>query len=157
MHAVHVHDRHIPGRPVVAHAVVDLVALPIEYVERRLVHVAVLLRPASRAVFLEVHVQRLRHPVHGLDEVLAEGLRPIVERELAALDDARQAAQARKLVLQAVLSLDAAHEDAVLLAAVVRFLTHGLLRSFTFPCRKSLRTASPTYRTRRALRALPPT
>src|SRR5882724_712397 len=125
MHAVHVHDRHVPGRPVVAHAVVDLVALAVEDVERSLVHVAVLLRPASRAVFLQMHVERLRHPVHRLDEVLAEGLRAVVEEQVLALDHARQAAQARELVLQAVLSLDPAHEDAVLLAAVVRFLAHG--------------------------------
>src|SRR3989475_11697144 len=46
------------------------------------------------------------------------------EEEVLALDHARQAAQARELVLEAVLSLDAAHEDAVPLAAVVRFLGH---------------------------------
>src|SRR5205823_2929628 len=69
--------------------------------------------------------------VDRLDEVLAEGLGPVVEEEVLALDHARQTAQARELVLQAVLPLDSAHEDTVFLAAVVRFLAHRFAPSST--------------------------
>src|SRR5437763_16827204 len=149
MHAVHVDDRDVSRGPVVAHAVMDLVTLAVENVERRLVNVAVLLRAASGAVLLQVHVQRLRHAVDRLDEVLAEGLGPVVEEEVLALDHARQTAQARELVLQAVLPLDSADEDPVLLAAVVRFLAHRFAPSSTDPCRYSLLTGSASFRTRR--------
>ena len=59
VHAVVVHDRDVARLPVVAHAVVDLVARAVEDVERRLVDVAVLLRFSARPVFLEVEVERL--------------------------------------------------------------------------------------------------
>ena len=121
------HDRHVARRPVVADAVVDLVAAAVEDVERRLVHVPVLLRAPARRVLLEVDVQRLPQAVDRLDEVLGEGLRAVVEGELAALDHARQRAQPRELVLQAVLALDAADEHAVLLARVMRVFAHGYL------------------------------
>jgi hypothetical protein len=57
-----------------------------------------------------------RQPVDRLDEVLAERLRPVVERQLFPADDARHGAQPRELRLQAVVALDAAHEQARLLA-----------------------------------------
>ena len=60
VHAVHVHDRDVARLPVVAHAVVDLVADAVEDVEGGLVDVAVLLRAPAGRVLLEVHVQRLR-------------------------------------------------------------------------------------------------
>ena len=56
VHAVVVHDRDVARLPVVAHAVVDLVALAVEDVERRLVDVAVLLRLAAGRVLLEVQM-----------------------------------------------------------------------------------------------------
>ena len=49
VHAVVVHDGDVARLPVVAHAVVDLVALAVEDVEGRLVDVAVLLRLPARA------------------------------------------------------------------------------------------------------------
>ena len=112
VHAVVVHDRHVARLPVVADAVVDLVALAVQDVERRLVDVAVLLVRAARRVLLEVDVQRLRHAVDRLDEMLGERLRAVLELHLLAADDARQRAQARELVLQAVLALDRADEAA---------------------------------------------
>jgi len=56
--------------------------------------------------------------------------RRLEEQVLDPWTHARQAAQARELVLQAVLSLDPAHEDAVLLLLVVRFLAIVALRFF---------------------------
>src|SRR6185437_1450414 len=94
---------------------------------------------------LEVHMEHLREPVLRLDEVLAEGLRAVVEEEVLPLHHPRHVAQALQLVLQAVLALDAAHEDAVLLAAVVRFLAHLPLPGSWFSARRarrSRRTAS---------------
>ena len=99
VHAVVVHDRHVSSLPVVPDAIVDLVALAIEYVERGLVDVTVLLRLAAGTVFLEVDMQRLRDPVVGLDVVAAVGLRPVDELDLAALAYPRQRAQPRELVL----------------------------------------------------------
>src|SRR6185437_17152645 len=105
---------------------------------------------------LEVHMEHLREPVLRLDEVLAEGLRAVVEEEVLPLHHPRHVAQALQLVLEAVLALDAAHEDAVLLAAVVRFLAQAPL--LTFSCRrKAPNRASPTSRTGRAARARPRT
>ena len=63
-------------------------------------------------------------PVGRLHVVLAERLRPVVELELRAPDDARHRAQPRQLVLQAVVALDAAHEHALLLAREMGLFTH---------------------------------
>jgi hypothetical protein len=87
--------------------------------------VAVLLGAATRRVFLEVDVQGLGEAVDRLDKVLAEGLRAVVEAQVLALDDPRHGAQALELFLEAVLPLDCADEDPILLAAVVRLFTHG--------------------------------
>src|SRR5678810_898271 len=73
VHAVVMHDRDVAGLPVVAHAIVDLVADAVEDVERRLVDMAMLLRLAPGPVFLEVQVKRLRDPVFRLDVVPAPG------------------------------------------------------------------------------------
>src|SRR3970282_979244 len=108
---------------------VDLLAHAVEDVERRLVHVAVLLRLPARRVFLEMQVKHLRDAVLRLDVMPAVGRRAVDELDLLALAHARHGAQAGELVLQAVLALDAADEDAVLLAVIVRFRTHQL--SFT--------------------------
>ena len=74
-------------------------------------------------------MQRLRQSIDRLDEMLAEGLRAIVERELAATDDARHRAQPRELFLQVVVSLGAAHEYTRFLGGEMRFFAHGGLRS----------------------------
>src|SRR5205823_9032785 len=93
MHAVIVDDRNVAGLPVVAHAVVHLVAGAVEDVERRLVDVAMLAVDTARRVFLEVDMQRLRKSIGGLDVMPAESLRPVVELEVAALDDAGRRAK----------------------------------------------------------------
>ena len=85
VHAVVVHDRDVAGLPVVADAVVDLVALAVEDVERRFVDVTVLLRLAARPVLLEMQVERLRDAVLGLDVVPAVGLRAVDELDRRAL------------------------------------------------------------------------
>ena len=72
VHAVVVHDGDVARLPVVADAVVDLVAVAVEDVEGRLVDVAVLLRLAARAVFLEMDVEGLGDAVLRLDVVPAE-------------------------------------------------------------------------------------
>jgi hypothetical protein len=79
VHAVVVHDRHVARLPVVAHAVVHLVALAVEDVERGLVHVPVLLRPGARTVFFQVQVKHLRDAVLRLDVMAAVGLRAVGE------------------------------------------------------------------------------
>src|SRR5665213_323217 len=122
VHAIVVDDRDVARLPVVPDAVVHLVALAVEDVERRLVHVAVLLRARARTVVLEMEVESLGDAVLGLDVVAAVGLGAVVELDLGALAHPRHRAQPRELVLQAVLALDRAHEDAVLLAVVVRFV-----------------------------------
>src|SRR6266568_6422100 len=104
VHAVVVHDRHVSSLPVVADAVVDLIAPPVQYVERGFIDVAVLLGLAAGTVFLEVDMQRLRDPVVGLDVVAAVGLRPVAESDLAALSYPRQGAQPRELLLELVLN-----------------------------------------------------
>src|SRR6185503_16014369 len=124
VHAVVVDDRDVARLPVVAHAVVDLVADAVEDVERRLVDVAVLLRAATGPVLLEVQMEHLRDAVLRLDVVPAPGLRAVDELDLLALAHAWHGAQPLQLVLQAVLALDGTDEDAVLLAVIVRFRAH---------------------------------
>ena len=80
VHAVVVDDDGVARFPVVADAVVDLVALAVEDVERRLVHVPVLLvarRPGaySSRWMCSVCVT----PVDRLDVMPAERLRAVVE------------------------------------------------------------------------------
>ena len=101
--------------PVVAHAVVNLVAFAVEDVERRLVHVAVLLRFRPGPPLLEVEVEHLRDAVLRLDVVAAEGLRAVDELDLAPLPHARHRPQPRELLLQVVVPLDGADEDPILL------------------------------------------
>src|SRR5262245_17409838 len=72
-----------------------------------------------------MQVEHLRDAVLRLDVVAAPGLRAVDELDLAALAHARHRAQALQLVLEAVLPLDRADEDAVLLAVIVRFSSHG--------------------------------
>ena len=60
VHAVVVNDHGVARFPVVADAVVDFVAFAVEDVERRLVHVPMLLVLPVPGVLLEMHVQRLR-------------------------------------------------------------------------------------------------
>ena len=90
VHAVVVHDRDVAGFPVVALSVVDLVALAVEDVEERFVDVTVRLRLAAGRVFFEMDVQRLRHPVLGLHEVLRKGLGAGLKPERRALYDTGQ-------------------------------------------------------------------
>src|SRR5215510_4981695 len=125
MHAVVVHDRDVAGLPVVAHAVVDLVAGAVEDVEGGLIDMAVLLGGAARRVFLEVDVQRLRAPVLGLHIVAAEVLRSAIEPQILALDHAWHRAQPAKLVLEAVLALERTYENAVAIR-IVLLVTHGV-------------------------------
>ena len=108
--------------PVVADAVVNLVAFAVEDVERRLVHVAVLLRPGPRAPLLDVEVEHLGDAVLRLDVVAAERLRAVGELDLAPLAHARHRPEARELVLQVVVPLERADEDPILLRVVVRFV-----------------------------------
>src|SRR6266581_7300187 len=128
VHAVVVHDRHVSSLPVVADAVVDLIAPPVQYVERGFIDVAVLLRLAAGTVFLEMDMQRLRDPVFGLDVVTAVGLRAVDKLDLAALSYPREGAQARELVLGLVMAGDPPHEYPVSLAGVMRFDAHLRLR-----------------------------
>ncbi len=65
MHAVVVDDGDIAGLPVVADAVVNLVACTVKDVEGGLVDVPVLLRGAAGRVFLEVDVERLGAARHS--------------------------------------------------------------------------------------------
>jgi hypothetical protein len=88
----------------------------------------VLLRLPARRVFLEVQVEGLGDAVLGLDVVAAVGLRPVAELEVLGLAHARHVAQALQLVLQAVLPGDAADEDPVLLAVVVRLVLDEVAR-----------------------------
>src|ERR1700676_2796053 len=96
------HDRDVAGLPIVANAVVNLVARAVEDVERRLVDMAVLLGGAAGRIFLEMDVERLGAAVLGLDVMAAEMLRSAVELELLALDDPRHRPQPAELVLEAV-------------------------------------------------------
>ena len=153
VHAIVMHDRDVAGLPVVADAVVDLVAGAVEDVERGLVDVAVLLGGAAGRIFLEMDVQRLGAAVLRLDVVAAEMLRAAVELELLALDDARHRAQPAELVLEAVLAFERADEDAVPcpdraachpLAALLRGRASARLIGDDFACR-----AYPTCRSRR--------
>src|ERR687886_110704 len=63
--------------------------------------------------------------------MLRERLRAIHELVLASLDHTRLRAQSRELLLETVLALNAAHEHAVFLARVMRFLGHPY---FAPPC-----------------------
>src|ERR1700730_304030 len=121
VHAIVMHDRDIAGLPVVADAVVNLVARPVENVEGRLVDMAVLLGGAAWRIFLEMDVQRLGAAILRLDVVAAEMLRAAVELELLALDDPRHRPQPAELVLEAVGPGELAHENAVLARIVLSF------------------------------------
>src|SRR5262249_20836933 len=123
----------------------------------------------ARGVLLEVQVKELADSVLRLHVVPAESLRAIDELDVLRLAHARHRAQALQLVLQAVLPLDAADEDAVLLAVVVRFGAHQ--SSFTIVSRRARparasragpppgrsRSGCPSARRRRALRCAPRT
>ena len=143
VHAVVVHDRDVAGFPLVPDAVVNLGALAVEDVEHRFVDVAVLLRLAARRVLFEMDVQRLPEPVFGLHVVLGERLRAGSEVHGAPLLDARQIAQARQLVLEAVLAADLADEHALVSRVVMRFVAHfGHFPGFSDPtCRRPVASA----------------
>src|SRR5580700_9824569 len=121
--AIVVHDGDVAGLPVVAHAIVDLVAGTVENVERRLVDMAVLLGSAARRIFLEMDVQRLAQAVLGLDIVAAEMLRAAVELGFLAFDHPRLGAQALELVGEAISTGDGTNEDPFLVRVVLA-LTH---------------------------------
>ena len=70
-------------------------------------------------------MEHLRDAVLRLDVMAAVGLRAVDELELLALAHARHRAQPRELLLQAVLALDRADENPVLLAVVVRLGAHS--------------------------------
>src|SRR6267142_2630142 len=118
--AVVVDDGDVAGFPVVADAVVNLVALAVEDVERRFVDVAVLLRVAARRVLLEVDVKHLREAVLRLDVVAAVRLRAVVESDQPSFPYPRHRPQPRELLPQVVGTRDRANEDTVLLAVIVR-------------------------------------
>src|SRR5207245_61801 len=84
----------------------------VEDVERRLVDVAVLLRPAARSVLLEVKMEHLRDAVLRLDIVPAVGLRSVDEPQLLSLPHAPHGAPPRALLAQAVLPLEGARGPA---------------------------------------------
>src|SRR3954466_8730084 len=109
------HDGNVARLPVVADAVMDLVAAAVENVERGFVDVAVLLGGAAGGIFLEVDVQRLGAAVLRLAVITTELLGPPGELEILALDHARHRAQAAKLVTQAVFAFQGADENAVAL------------------------------------------
>src|SRR5437773_9819447 len=75
-------------------------------------------------------MEHLRDAVLRLDIVPAVGLRSVDEPELLSLPHARHGAQPRELLAQAVLPLAGAHEDAVLLAVIVRFGAHAVLLAY---------------------------
>src|SRR5262245_30802371 len=119
VHAVVVHDDGITCFPVVADAVVNLVAFAVEDVEGRLIHVPVLLIVSARRILLEMDVQRLCQAVDWLDVVPAEGLRAVSELQLAPADHTRHRSQPGKLLPEVVITFDATHEGARLLARVM--------------------------------------
>src|SRR5918997_10199 len=82
VHAVVVHDGDVARLPVVADAVVDLVALAVEDVEGGLVDVPVLLRRAARTILLEMDMEHLADAVLRLDVVAAVGLRAAHETDV---------------------------------------------------------------------------
>src|SRR4029077_19555093 len=100
MYAIVMNDGDVPGLPIVADAVVDLITRPVKNVERRLVDVAVLLGLAAWRVLLQVNVKRLGAPVLRLDIVAALMVRAAPGRSILSLDDPRQAPQAIELLLE---------------------------------------------------------
>src|SRR5580765_2822671 len=120
VHAVVVDDGDVARFPVVANAVMNLVAFAVEDVEGRLVDVAVLLRMTARRVLLEVDVKHLRDTILRLDVMTAVRLGAIVEPDQAPLPHARHRSKTRELVFQVVGTGNRANEDAVLLAVIVR-------------------------------------
>lgn len=123
MHTVVVHDHHVTGRPVVPLAVVDLVADAVENVERRFVHVSVLLRLTSGAVFLEMDMEQLADAVLRLDVMTAIGLGPVYELDFRGLAHPWLGTKTHQLLAQVVLAFDRSDEDTVLLAVVKRSLS----------------------------------
>ena len=138
--AIVVHDRDVAGLPVVADAVVDLVAGAVENVEDRLVHVAVLLGGAARRIFLEMDVQRLAQAVLGLDIVAAEMLRAAVELGFLAFDHPRHGAQALELIVKAISAVDGANEDPFLVRVVLALAHVSSSSAFVAPSGSMHRT-----------------
>src|SRR5215475_4467763 len=111
--SLHPDDHGVACFPVVAAAVVDVVALALEHEEHRAVHVAVLAGLAARRIDLHVGLDRLRD-LHGLriDDLLAVAPRTTLPLEVAGAIDPRLAVE---LVHQvAVGALERAHEHAML-------------------------------------------
>src|SRR5438046_10018503 len=75
-------------------------------------------------------MEQLRDAVLRLDIVPAVGPRSVDEPQLLSLPHARHGAQPRELLAQAVLPLEGAHEDAVLLAVIVRFGARAVLPGY---------------------------
>ncbi len=69
VNAIVVHNRDIPGLPVIPDIVVNLVSLAVEDVERSFVHMAVLLASAAWPVFFQMQVKQLADAVLGFDIV----------------------------------------------------------------------------------------
>src|SRR5258705_759730 len=138
--AVVVDDGDVAGLPVVADAVVNLVALAVEDVERRFVDVAVLLRVPARRVLLEVDVKHLREAVLRLNVVAAVRLRAVVEPDQASFPYPRHRPQPRELLPQVFGARDRAKEDTVLFAVIIRLAEDDFLddtRAFYFPDHRS--------------------
>src|SRR5581483_5283139 len=110
------------GLPIVADAVVDLVCAPVQNIKRRLVHMAVLLRLAARAVFFQMNMERLGDAVFRLDVVFAPGLRAVGEVDLPPLAHARQRTQPLQLGFEVIDAGDRADKHAVGLAVIMRFV-----------------------------------
>src|SRR5216683_6745212 len=131
VHAVVMDDRDVAGLPIVANAVVDLVARAIENVERGLVDVPVLLGLAARRILLEMDVKGLGASVLGLDIMAAEMLRAAVKLEILSLDDPRQAPQPVEFLLETVGACQGADENP-LLVRIMLLAAHAPPREGAF-------------------------
>src|SRR5262245_33579643 len=144
VHAVVVHDRDVPGLPIVAEIVMNLVTGAVEDVEGGLVDMAMLLAPATRTVFLDMQMKVLGNAVLRLDIMSGIGLRPVDEADFARLAHPRHGAQPFELFAKVISALNRADEYPVLFRMII---TGGL---FGLRCRRCLfsivHAASPRRR-----------
>src|SRR5262252_9988292 len=131
VHAVVMDDRDVAGLPIVTNAVMDFVARSIENIERRLIHMSVLLGLAAGGILLEMKVKRLGAPVLRLDIMAAEMLRATVQLEILALDDSRQAPQPIEFLLETVGARQGADKNP-LPVRIMLLVTHALPREGAF-------------------------
>ena len=94
MDTIVVHDGHVTGLPIVADAVMHLVAFAIQNVEGGFVDMPVLLALAAGAVFLKVQVKQLTDAVLRFDLVAAVGLRTVNKLDFGRLADPGHSAKA---------------------------------------------------------------